>query len=214
MTVSTPPDGFEWLKELCQKEEANILSFCRRQLRNEQDAEDAWQDTLVTAVLQREKLWACEPQQRGGWLTEAARHACHKQWRHRSRDSFRHRPAAGGQPPAAIDEQGAARWRQAESAAAIVPKFEAYWRLQDQRTEDARDTADKLRELAELVPHLPTTLRVAVELALAGHRPPEIAEQLGITRTAVDLRLHRARHQLGALLARRRGSGSTGDQDA
>ncbi len=202
--MSTPPKDFDWLADLCRKEEAAILPFCRRLLYDEQDALDAWQETQTRAVLHWEKVLACESQQRGPWLTEVARNVCQETLRRRARDTTTRRPL---QPPdrlAPIGQIGAARWRQAESEATVVPKGEAFWRYQAQRMEDARDSAEKFQHLAELAQGLPLSLQIVAQLALDGHKPAEIADRLGLTLTAVNLRLHRARKEMVALLAQGR----------
>lgn len=193
--MSTPPDDFDWLEALLRKQQASNLAFCRKQMRNEHDAQDAYQEMVVIALLRRDKLWACEPQQRGGWLTETARHVCQNRRRDRSKGMARRRSA---DEPAPVGKEEAARWRRAEAEALVVPKDEAFWRLQEQRSADLDDTADLLRELAELLRQLPPSLRVVAECSLEGRRPKEIATQLGLTETAVNLRLHRARKQLSA----------------
>lgn len=107
-----------------------------------------------------------------GWLFLTARNSCHATLRRRDRDQ--HAPRRGTDVPA--DQP---------------PRAKTYQDHEDHRRAVAEDEAHDRSEARRRIDLLPDGLRQVALLAFDGRSRQEIADLLGVTRNAVDLRMHR-----------------------
>ncbi len=73
----------------------------------------------------------------------------------------------------------------------VSPRAKAYQDLEDLRRAVARDDAQDRAEARRRIELLPDGLRQVALLAFEGRPRQEIADLLGVTRNAVDLKMHR-----------------------
>ncbi len=109
-----------------------------------------------------------------GWLFVTARNSCHATLRRRDRDQ---RPPRRG-PDSGVPAGG-------------PPRAKAYQDLEDLRRAVAQDDAQDRAEALRRIGLLPDGLRQVALLAFEGRSRQEIADLLGVTRNAVDLKMHR-----------------------
>ncbi len=155
-----------------------VLAYCRSELPDAHDAQDACQDTYLV-VLQRIDVVTAHDHPHG-WLFATARNACRGVVRRRDRDVTQ--PAKRSAIPGGSAHPG----RDHEE-----PRGKRYQDELDRARDEALHDALDASEARERVAALPGTLRDVAVLALEGRTAQEIAEELGISRNALDLRVHR-----------------------
>jgi RNA polymerase sigma factor (sigma-70 family) len=176
------PDEFEYQ---LQQARPGLVQYAQRQGVPAHLAEDVVQETLLTATRLLERLWS--PEQLTPWLQGICRNLA----RHHLRAASR-------------------RARREIVFSDLVPQASLPLEMQRQR-EWAEPAADDLTELVtreelsvlldRALGHLSRGTRQVVELHYLAELPtPELAARLQLTTTALDVRLHRARKQLRALL--------------
>lgn len=157
-----------------------MLSVAKRFLRNEDDARDAVQDAFISIFRSVGKFEGTS--QLATWV---------------------HRIAVNA---ALMKLRSLSRHRQEESIEPLLPQFRADghqiessvpWRGADETLQD-----EELRRIVrEAVEKLPESYRVVLLLRdIEELTPEETSQSLGITRTAVKVRLHRGRQALRTLL--------------
>jgi RNA polymerase sigma-70 factor, ECF subfamily len=157
-----------------------MLRIARRILRNEEDARDAVQDAFLSLVRSAGEFQA--EAKLSTWIHRVTVNAALMKLRSRRR---------------APDE---------ESIEPLLPRFRAdghqlessvRWR----GAEEALEEAEMRRIVHEAIGKLPESYRIVLLLRdIEELTPEETAEALGITRTAVKVRLHRGRQALRTLL--------------
>lgn len=170
-------DAFETLVRLYM---ARLLAVARRFLRNEEDARDAVQDAFISAFRSIQKFEA------GAKLSTWLHRIVVNSALMRLRTKRRH-------PEEEIDE--------------LMPRFAedghhlqepADWRLSAEEMVQQSETRELVRGAID---KLPDSYRVVLLMRDIEEMPTgETAAALGITATAVKVRLHRARQALRALL--------------
>jgi RNA polymerase sigma-70 factor, ECF subfamily len=167
-------------EELVRASSPRLLATLRRMLRNDDDARDALQDAFLAAF---RALPRFEGQSKlSTWLHRIAVNAALMKLRSKRR-----------RPEASIDE--------------LLPRFEedghftadtaSTGKLLDEQVDEARRRAAVRRG----IDRLPEAHRTVIVLRdVEGLSTEETAEQLGITREATKMRLHRARQALRTLL--------------
>lgn len=175
MTVS-PPD----LSELLAVHREAIVRYIRGIVRDEAEAEDLTQETLLRAY---DKLASLEdPARLVPWLYRIATNVTHDRFR---QALYRHRPLPLDETVGAPHET---------TGLAIIP--------------DDLPRLDKLMEQKEMsscvqgyIESLSDTYRSVILLHdVQGLTNPEIAEMLGVSLSTVKIRLHRARNKLRTAL--------------
>lgn len=174
MTVSSPD-----LSELLATHREAIARYIRGIVRNDAEAEDLTQETLLRAHNKQSTLE--DPTRLVPWLYRIATNVTHDRFR---QASYRHRTVP-------LEEGTAGEPAQLE----IMP--------------DDSPRLDKLMEQKEMsscvqeyIEDLLDSYRAVILLHdVQGLTNPEIAEMLGISLATVKIRLHRARSKLRAALA-------------
>ncbi len=150
--------------------------------------EDVVQETLLEAWRHLDRLQSLQGLQ--PWIEEIGRNVCRRYARRHWSDMQR---AAAFLPPSPFDEEGAGDGE--------APSLET---LPDERAGDLSEALSR-QDLATLLNRaldlLPKPARQVVELCYLGELPQrEAAQRLGISISALEARLHRARQQLRQLL--------------
>jgi len=171
------PAAYETLVRTCAPQ---LLSVCRRILRDEEDARDAVQETFVNA-------WRGLP-----GFGEGSRLS-----------TWLHRIAVN----ASLMKLRARRRRPEEPIEDLLPTFveDGHQTRPSEPWMEPADLAMDRKQLQEVVrkaiDRLPETYRLVLLLRdIEGLATAETAEVLGVTENAVKLRLHRARQALRTLL--------------
>jgi len=184
MTVSSPD-----LSESLATHREAIVRYIRGIVRNDAEAEDLTQETLLRAY---NKLSTLEdPTRLVPWLYRIATNAAYDRFR---QASYRHRPLS-------LEEDSGAAGETAKLE--VMP--------------DDSPRLDKLMEQREMsscvqeyIEDLSDSYRAVILLHdVQGLTNPEIAEMLGVSLATVKIRLHRARTRLRAAL----GEGCSFSQD-
>jgi len=147
-----------------------VLAYCRSRLPSEQDAQDACQETYVHVLEKLDTL--LDHENPHGWLFVTARNSCHATLRRRDRDQ-----RAPGRGPGIPPGQ--------------PPRAKTYQDHEDLRRAAAQDDAQDRAEARRRIELLPDGLRQVALLEFEGRSRQEIAALLGVTRNAVDLKMHR-----------------------
>lgn len=173
-------------EELVRREAGRLLASCRRILRDdEEEARDVVQEAFFTAF---QRIGSFKGDcQISTWLFRIAVNAALMRLRSRRR-----------RPESPIEELLPRYYddghRQIPDGDAELPEPEAVLRREEAR-----------RAVREAIDRLPDTYRVVLLLRDIEQRSTgETADMLGVTPTAVKLRLHRARQALRELLGARR----------
>ena len=173
-------DAFEaCVRTFCSR----LLLVARRILRNEEDANDAVQDTFLSAF---KGISQFKGQSRlGTWLHRIVVNTAFERLRAKSR-----------RPEVLVDELPPMFDREGAITGPVPAIPEGL---------DASLERDELRALVrECIAQLPASLRSVVLLRdMEDLTTLETAEQLGISEGAVKVRLHRGRHALTALISAR-----------
>ena len=156
--------------ELFRRHRQHVWSICRRFFRDEEDASDLVQETFFKAFRGLERFSGGHPLLLRAWLSQIAVNTCKNEVRTRAR-----RPRKAAEPPS--------------------PALESPEKGPDEVLIERRSHQRLSRAMAMLTP----AQREILELAdLAGTPYPKLAEDLGISRSAVKMRALRARAALAA----------------
>jgi RNA polymerase sigma-70 factor (ECF subfamily) len=175
MTVLSPD-----LSELLATHREAIVRYIRGMVRNDAEAEDLTQETLLRAY---DKLSTLEdPSRLVAWLYRIATNVTHDRFR---QASYRHRPVP-------LEEDEADGWAPAllEIASDFTPRLD---KLMEQR-EMSSCVQWYIEDLSD--PYKAAILLHDVQ----GLTNPEIAEMLGVSLATVKIRLHRASSKLRSAL--------------
>jgi len=159
-------------EELIAKHNKYLQPFAMSLTDNVEDAADLCQETLLRALLNRQK-YSLDVNIKG-WLYTIMRNTFINNYR-RSKRIVR------------LPEAGVAE--ALFEAAGLTARNEGYRRLQ-------------AREIAKALDTIPGSLRLAFELHYTGYKYAEIAELLGEPLGTIKSRIHFARRALSALLER------------
>ncbi|MFW6198237.1 MAG: RNA polymerase sigma factor [Acidobacteriota bacterium] len=152
-----------------------LMAFGMRMCGKPEDAEDVFQETLLTAYEGLDKLR--EPAAVRTWLFRVAANACRMQWRKESRRG-----------EISLEEFKPADWDDE-----FVPQIPDWSDL----PEDSAERMELREALEEGFARLPEHYRIVVLLRdVEGLSTKETAEVLDIRTPAVKMRLHRAREAL------------------
>src|SRR3954471_5962952 len=170
-----PDTAFE---KLYRQHVGDVYRYTLAVLGNPADAEDVTQTTFLNAY--RAIHEGERPRKPTAWLRTIAHNVCRQRWRQASR-----RPREGGE----VDELGGAPGQAA--AARGGPAAEAAAAASDEP--DGHSAADITRALQSL----PFNQRTALVMReLEGRRQSEIATELGLSESAVEALLFRARRAM------------------
>jgi RNA polymerase sigma-70 factor, ECF subfamily len=165
---------------LVRRHAGRMLAVARRLLRNEQDAQDAVQEAFVSAYRHAESFAGASSL--GTWLHRIVVNAALMKLRSRSR-----------RPEESIDE--------------LLPRFHEDGHMVDPAGRWAHDEQGRLERdercalVRECIGRLPESYRTALMLRdIEELDAQETALLLGVSVNAVNIRLHRARQALRALL--------------
>ena len=173
----------EAFETLVRTHSGRMLSVCRRILRNDEEARDAVQEAFVSAF--RGIAGFGGTSRLGTWLHRIAVNASLMRLR-----SKRRRPEESiDELLPAFDDDGHARIEPRDWSASALQLVESR-----ETREFVRDCIDRLPEMYRTV----LLLRDIEEMDTS-----ETAEVLGVNEGVVKVRLHRARHALRRLLAKR-----------
>jgi RNA polymerase sigma-70 factor (ECF subfamily) len=169
------------LEHFAREYAGRLQAVARRLLRSEEDAADAVQDALLSAVRARHRFQGESTVYT--WLYRIVVNACLMQMRSRRGGavmSLHEMPGGAGQIPTA-GAKGAG-----------------------ERAEERLGRSETQARVRSCVDELPEGYREIIVLRdLEGHDTTETARLLQVSRGAVKTRLHRARQALGAVLVRR-----------
>ena len=175
MTVLSPD-----LSELLATHREAIVRYIRGMVRNDAEAEDLTQETLLRAY---DKLSTLEdPSRLVAWLYRIATNVTHDRFR---QASYRHRPV-----PLEEDEADGCAPALLEIVSDFTPRLD---KLMEQR-EMSSCVQGYIEDLSD--PYKAAILLHDVQ----GLTNPEIAEMLGVSLATVKIRLHRARSKLRSAL--------------
>lgn len=178
----------EAFERLVKQHSGRMLAVCRRILRNEDDARDAVQEAFISAFKGLSKFEGTS--QLGTWLHRIAVNVCLMKLRSRKRKP---EESIDDLQPAFKDD-GHARFDPVD------------WSPRADQLLETRETRDFVRGAID---ELPEPYRVVLLLRdIEEVDTKEAAEILGVSEGVVKVRLHRARHALRALIARRFGETS------
>ena len=177
--VQRPGEPFV-LESVLPAERTRLVRFCARLTGNVDAAEDLAQETLIEAWRSAHKL--TDSRGYSQWLSAVARNVCLRWLRHQSRDTQRYLRLGDDDDPATLALDGAL----AEDGNLTVDL---------ERAELAR----LLDRALELLP--PDTRRVMIERCVEESPQAEVAARLGLSESAVAVRLHRGKLALRRLLA-------------
>lgn len=171
------------LAEIVEKHQGTIYNVALRMCGNVHDAEETLQETFLNAL---KALPRFEGRSRfATWLYRIASNACLMRRRHEATQ-----PGIVSVDEAVDDADAEGDFR---------PKYFVDWSAKPE--EEVLD-AELRQVMAEAVTHLPPNLRlVFIWRDLEGLSTQEAAEVLGISESAVKVRLHRARLRLRELLS-------------
>ena len=156
--------------ELFRRHRQHVWNICRRFFHHEEDASDLVQETFFKAFRGLRKFSGGHPLLFRSWLSQIAVNTCKNEIRTRAR-----RPRKASEPPSLALES-----RERGPAEVLI----------DRRSQDRLS-----RALATLAP----AQREILELAELAETPySKLAEDLGISRSAVEMRALRARAALAA----------------
>jgi RNA polymerase sigma-70 factor (ECF subfamily) len=174
------PQAFE---DLVRRQAPRLLAVTRRLLRNEQDAEDAVQDALISAFRSLETFAGAG--RLSTWLHRIAVNAALMKLR-----------AGKAKPEESIERLRPAFLRDGHHATDPWP-----WRDRADVAVERREDRDFVRACIAALPERYRTVLILRDIEeLDGE---ETARLLGLTPSVVKVRLHRARQALRALLERR-----------
>lgn len=176
----TRTGDYDELERLVRSHGARLLAVARSMLRNEEDARDAFQDALLSALRSVGRYRGAA--QLSTWLHRIVVNAALMKLRSRRR-----------RPEEPLDNLIPMFDEQSERADSI-----AAWRQPPDSLAERAETSAFVRKLID---RLPDTQRTVLLLRdIDGIDTQHVAERLGITPNAVKIRLHRARRALRAIL--------------
>lgn len=171
------------LAEIVESHQRTIYNVTLRMCGNVYDAEETLQETFLNAI---KALPSFEGRSRfSTWLYRIASNAC----------LMRRRREASQPSTVLVDETG----DDTNGADDFTPKYFVDWSL---KPEDEVLDAELSQVMEEAISQLPPNLRIVfIWRDLEGLSTQETAEALGISESAVKVRLHRARLKLRELLS-------------
>jgi RNA polymerase sigma-70 factor (ECF subfamily) len=192
-THGDPLEGSgEWLAARLAAARPRLVRAARTQGIPADAAEDVAQETLLEAWRHRGALHA--PDGLDAWLNAICRHVCHRYARAHSRTARHVQPLA---PDLAGDSSPGA-----DTDSALAAALADTLAVPDSDPAAALERRDLETLLDRALGHLAPATRAVVEHAYLDALPQrEAAARLGLTISALEARLHRARRQLRAVLA-------------
>ncbi len=171
-----------FVEELYIKYRQRILNVCMQVLKNPDDANDALEDSFVRVMENVEKFMDIEEENIYGFLAVSAKHVACDIYRKKNRRSQ--------------NETSSTYFESDDSEGNVLD-------LKDESINVEQALIDKefITEAKELMQSMPSDQSTVLVYKFLYHMGnSEIAELLGIDRSVVNLRLHRARIKLKKLL--------------
>lgn len=181
MTIESDRER-SFVEELYTRYRQRMLAICMGILKNPADAEDAVTDTFVRIIDNLEKFTDVEEEKLPGLIAVCTKNVALNAYQKKSRQNAR------------------------ETSSTVYCEDEEKVTVDiadpDAKVEQAVLDGEFIRQVAELIRHLPEEQQAVLVLKYFYHyRNNEIAELLDISRTAVDSRLFRAKNSLRKMLA-------------